>query len=280
MKNSDSKNWINVLGIPVFSRKKEYIFEKIDKYLFGGGKSDSYRSKIGKKPFTIFTPNAEILVYAQKDKRFSQILKQADVTVPDGTLVVWAMNFFPTPNSQLPTPNRIKRIAGVDLMADLVFYASKRAVTIGVIGGRGGLALEALECLKRQFPTLKGWVEDGPELEVRSLKLEVGWSKKVKEIVRTIQMYETDILFVAFGHPKQEYFIDEVKKELIAAGYDRPIVLMAVGGALDFIAGRVPRAPVWMREHGLEWLFRLIVQPWRIKRQLALGEFVFRVMRT
>ena len=77
-----------------------------------------------------------------------------------------------------------------------------------------------------------------------------------------------DLLFVALGHIKQEKWI--------AANLDKiPVHLaMGVGGAFDYLSGRVPRAPKWMRDLGFEWLFRLIMQPWRIKRQLALGQYI------
>lgn len=89
-----------------------------------------------------------------------------------------------------------------------------------------------------------------------------------KEIIN----HGIDILFVAFGSPKQEIWIAENLDKL-------PVrVAIGVGGAFDFVSGKVKRAPVWVRKIGLEWLFRLILQPWRIKRQLRLFKFVFLVL--
>ena len=82
-----------------------------------------------------------------------------------------------------------------------------------------------------------------------------------------------DILFVAFGFPKQEQWIAENLDKI-------PVkVAMGVGGAFDYISGNVPRSPVFIRKLGLEWLFRLIIQPWRLKRQLALFKFIYLVLR-
>jgi len=82
----------------------------------------------------------------------------------------------------------------------------------------------------------------------------------------------TKILFIGFGFPKQEYFISEIAKKL------DNIVLMAVGGTFDFLSGRIARAPQWIQAVGLEWLFRLTREPWRIRRQLVLPEFVVKVL--
>ena len=85
-----------------------------------------------------------------------------------------------------------------------------------------------------------------------------------------------DVLFVALGMVKQERWIYNNREKLKDSGVR---LAMGVGGAFDYISGAVPRAPKFMRDAGLEWLFRLLVQPWRLKRQLALLEFVTMVMR-
>ncbi len=133
-------------------------------------------------------------------------------------------------------------IPGVEFMEDLVRIAANRHVPIGLIGGEGKVAVEAFECLQKKYPGLT------TSLNPR-------------------------VIFVALGAPKQEYFI------AVAAKKTPGIIFMAVGGSFDIIAGRLPRAPVFFRKLGLEWFWRLLLQPWRIFRQLALIEFVLLVVR-
>ena len=92
------------------------------------------------------------------------------------------------------------------------------------------------------------------------------------ETLRLIRAHETKVLFVAFGAPKQELWIDRLKEQLNVS------VAIGVGGAFDYLTGRVPRAPVWMRRAGLEWLHRLARQPWRARRMLALPTYAVKVL--
>lgn len=190
----------------------------------------------------IVTPNPEMVVAAGEDKEFKDILNKADLAVPDGQGLKFGSDIV------CNTP-------GTDLMQALVKMASDWGFTIGLLGGRGGVAAEVAKRLQKKYPKLKiSFVSEEPT-----------------------EIPKTDILFVAFGHPKQEYWIYENLKNL-PAGRQVPVkVAMGVGGAFDYISGRVPRAPKWIRNLGLEWLFRLIVQPWRIKRQLALLKFIYLV---
>jgi N-acetylglucosaminyldiphosphoundecaprenol N-acetyl-beta-D-mannosaminyltransferase len=140
----------------------------------------------------------------------------------------------------------------VDLVESLSKEVSKQPITVGFLGAGPNIAELTAECLRKKYPGLKVGLVSKDWLE--ELK-----NKKV------------DILFVAFGSPKQEIWISENLGVLPAK------VVIGVGGAFDFISGKVRRAPLCMRKIGLEWLFRLIIQPWRIKRQLRLIQFVYLV---
>lgn len=130
-------------------------------------------------------------------------------------------------------------LPGVDLMEKLVEKSTDWGVTVGFLGGRDGVAEKTAECLQKKYPGIK------------------------------IDSISPDLLFVAFGHPKQEKWIAENLPKL-------PVkVAMGVGGALDYFSGKVSRAPQWLRKLGLEWFFRLIIQPWRIKRQLKLLTYLW-----
>ncbi len=205
----------------------------------------------GKKHY-IVTPNPEFIVTAQSDPEFMKILNSADLSIPDGRGLKIGTDIV------CNTP-------GIDLMESLVKIAAEKGYTVGFLGGRNLVAEETAECLSKKYKNLKViFADSGDEIDKdrRNKK-----SHNTKYIIPN-----TDLLFVAFGAPKQEKWI--------SANLDKiPVkVAMGVGGAFDYISGRVPRAPKWIQDLSLEWLFRLIVQPWRIKRQLSLLKYLWLVM--
>ena len=196
--------------------------------------------------YYIVTPNPELLVMAGKDKNYQGVLNNAKLALPDGIGVMIAGKIM---GKQLR-----ERIHGVDLVKSLCREVSKQPITVGFLGAGSNIAEKTVECLKEKYPGLK----------VGLVAKE--WSESLKD-------KQVDILFVAFGSPKQEIWISENLEKLPAK------VVIGVGGAFDFISGKVRRAPLFMRKIGLEWLFRLIIQPWRIKRQLRLIQFIFLVLK-
>lgn len=192
----------------------------------------------------IVTPNPEIIVRAVKDISFKAILNNAEVALCDGVGVTIAGNMLNKPFKE--------RFTGVDMVDELCKKAAKRSMTVGFLGGRSGVAEKTSECLQKKYPGL-----------VVSFAGEDWNNSKAK----------VDILFVALGVPKQEKWMVENLNKI-------PVrVMVGVGGAFDYISGKVLRAPVVIQKIGFEWLFRLIVQPWRIKRQLTLIEFMFLVLK-
>lgn len=297
----DSKK---ILGIAITTSSKEEILEKIRKYL--KFQISNFKFQIKEiKPLVIFTPNPEIIEYAQNDSEFKKILQTADVSLPDGEGVVWAVDHIYNA--------KITRISGIDYMLDLCNLAHKETVRIGLIGGKGVVALRTAECLRTQYPGLKVEVFEAGEIEVSSIKYLVYRGKKrnedqnpldtkyyilnteeelrkteklIEALYKWIEEKEIRILFVALGFPKQEYFIHSLKLK-VQSSFDaqdkekleKPLVLMAVGGSFDYISGKISRAPIWMRENRLEWLYRLICEPSRIIRQLRGGMFFLRILR-
>lgn len=232
-----------ILDIPITSSLKGEILE----YIITGLR------KKNKKLF-ITTPNPEMLVACHRDVSLKTLMKTADVSIPDGIGVVWASKTLHKP---LQT-----RVSGVDLMVDLCQECAKQGLTVGFLGGWGNVAERTANCLKKKLPDLKigfvgeEWDEDKFKIQNSKFKIE-----------------GIDILFVAFGFPKQEQWIhDNLDKIPVTAA-------MGVGGAFDYLSGNVRRAPKWVQNSGFEWLFRLIRQPWRARRQLALIEFVYLVLK-
>lgn len=211
----------------------------------------------------IVTPNPEIVVMAQKDKVLKSIINNADLAIPDGV--------------GLKLSGDIENISpGIEVMEGLVKLAAEKGFTTGFLGGRHGVAEKAAECLLLKYSNLKVSFASG-EMEVdeggNSIKYNVssieGKKQKDKSHYTLYTIPPTDLLFVAFGPPKQEKWIYKNLDKI-------PVkVVMGVGGAFDYLSGRVPRAPQWVRRLGSEWLFRLIIQPWRIKRQLALIKYLW-----
>lgn len=199
----------------------------------------------------IVTPNPEFIVAAQTDLSFRKILNDADLAIPDGV--------------GLKIATDIENISpGIDVMEELVKLAQEKGFTVAFLGGRDEVAKKTAECLLRKYPNLKiNYVSSGGIIG------KDGNSQNTK-----YKIPNTDLLFVALGHIKQEKWIAKNLPNL-------PVkVAMGVGGAFDYFSGSVPRAPKWLRGMGFEWLFRLIVQPWRIKRQLTLFKFIFYILRS
>lgn len=264
------KNVFLLLGIRISSLSKSQILERIEKYLVKTQNPKPKIQKIDVNPFMIFTPNPEIVMYAQKDPIFREIVNSAQINIPDGAGIVWAVNKM--------YGRKIERLTGADLMFDVCKLVAEKGLRIGLIGGKARVALEALECLRKRYPGLSGWAETGGEIGIRNYELRIE-NDTIEKIVRRVQSEKTDILFVGLGFPKQEYFIENVKYQMSNVKRDTPIVMMAVGGAFDYISGRVPRAPEWMREGGWEWLYRLFRQPWRLRRQLQGAAFFYKISR-
>jgi N-acetylglucosaminyldiphosphoundecaprenol N-acetyl-beta-D-mannosaminyltransferase len=258
--------------------------------------------------YSVVTPNVEFIIAADKDQKFKKILNEADLAIPDSARLGWAdyelyskswldrvlawplflmPKLLPKKKNYLSL-GRFPVTTGVDLMENLCRHLNDQSLSIGLLGGRDGVAEKTAECLQKKYPGLKiTFALAGPEIDsngqVRgpaapasrrpsSLTL---WSRRREDSCASpLTLPNTDLLFVAFGQVKQEKWIANNLENL-------PVkVAIGVGGAFDYLSGQVPRAPAWMRKLGLEWLFRLIIQPWRIKRQLSLIKFVWQITRS
>lgn len=230
----------------------------------------------GQKTFVV-TPNPEFLVFARHNPWFKKILNKADVAIPDGIGLVWASRFLAPRAKQKGLTSRpvIKeRISGTDLMEGLCKEAAGRGWKVYLVGGKPGVAKKTLTVLKKRFPGLQGWAKSGPKLELVTNHWSPITEKKItNKIIQEINAKEPNLLFVAFGMGKQEKFIWDNWEKLNVK------LAMGVGGAFDYLSGTIPRPPKWSRKVGLEWLYRLLRQPWRWKRQLALIEFVWLVIK-
>lgn len=204
----------------------------------------------------VATVNPEFIMRARADDRFAALLESASLCIADGWGVLWASRRL-----GLPLP---ERVAGSDLIAPLAERAAAAGWKVFLLGAGPGVAAAAADRLRARFPGLlivgTHAGEAGPQGDAETIAL--------------LDRAGPQLVLVAYGAPKQEYWIARNLARLPAG------VGIGVGGAFDFITGRVARAPVWMRRAGLEWLFRLLRQPWRARRMAVLPRFAIEVMRS
>jgi N-acetylglucosaminyldiphosphoundecaprenol N-acetyl-beta-D-mannosaminyltransferase len=202
-------------------------------------------------PHQVVTPDSSAVVRAQEDPELMEILRSADLVTADGAGLVWMAKVMGLPLWE--------RVSGVDLMQHICELAAEKRYSIYLVGAAPGVAAEAADKLKEQYPglavagTMHGYFGEDEE----------------PEVVRRIADAKPDVLFVALGVPRQEKWI---RRHLDELGVP---VAIGVGGSFDVIAGRLKRAPLLMQRWGLEWLWRALRQPSRLPRLLALPRFVW-----
>lgn len=169
-----------------------------------------------------------------------------------------------------------ERVSGTDVMERLIELAARHGWRVFLLGGRSEVANEAVRRIKEKFiiHNSKFIIQSysGPWLDNNGKPVNKIEIEKEKRVIEKINKFQPHLLFVGFGAPKQEKWVAVNYNKIQTCG------TMVVGGAFDYTSGRVPRAPEWMRTMGFEWLFRLIVEPWRVKRQLALIKFIWAVL--
>jgi len=206
------------------------------------------RIKRRQKTF-IFTPNPEFLVFAKRNLWFKRILNLADISLPDGVGLVWGSRILGKPLKE--------RIAGVDFAKRLLEIANKNGWRVGMVGLRRGVPEEErrqIEILRKRYPG--AFFLNLGEVDSH------GRGKLGLKIV-----------FACQGMGEQEKWIVKNSPNVEA------LVFFGAGGALDFLTGFAPRAPFIIRKIGFEWLFRLLIQPWRWRRQKALLDFIYLLLK-
>ena len=203
----------------------------------------------------VATVNPEFVMRARKDPGFARVLESADLCLADGTGVVWAAR---REGCDLSHP-----VTGVDLVEPLAGLCARRGFGLFLLGAAPGVADVLAGQLRDRHPGLQVAAHAGSPAAMSD-----------PETLKRIRDARPAILLVAYGAPAQELWIDRLKDQLGVA------VAIGVGGAFDFMTGRVRRAPYWMRSAGAEWLYRLGRQPWRIRRMAVLPMFAWDVLRT
>lgn len=210
---------------------------------------------IQKRKTFVVTANPEIVMYAYENHNYKNILQSADYVVPDGTGIIFASKMKKTPLKE--------RVTGFDLTMRLLQEANQNSWGVYVLGGKPEINKKAVENIGKQYPGLK---------LVGNQHGYFDWEDST--IVEKISSSKPDIVLVALGFPKQEQWT-ALNQSSFSKG-----IFIGVGGTIDILAGEAKRAPAIWRKLNLEWLYRLLKQPARWKRMLALPKFVRRVIKS
>lgn len=202
----------------------------------------------------VVTVNPEFVMVAQHDPTFCVTINESDLSLPDGMGLLWASRVLGQPLRE--------RVAGSDTVPLIARLANTRGYRLYLLGAAPGVAEVAAQVL----------VKENPQLVIAGTYAGSPRPEEEDDIITRIVQASPDFLFVAYGAPRQDLWIRRNLARLQVP------VCMGIGGTLDFIAGVTKRAPVWMRRSGVEWLFRLILQPWRWRRMAQLPVFAFRVL--
>ena len=208
-----------------------------------------------KKSHYAVTVNSEFVMMARKNRIFADILQKADLALADGWWVAQAKLTF--------GGKKKDKIAGVDLVKNLCYEASRKTITVGFLGGFGGVAKRVAERQKMSFPKLKvAFAGPGDPT--------IGYDSRLKTDLD--KAGRIDILFVAYGMGQQEFWIGRNLNKLNVG------VFIGVGGAFDYISRVKKRAPEFLQKTGLEWFWRLVNEPQRIWRMRVLPIFLILVI--
>lgn len=232
---------VDVVGVPIQNVNMEEALQDVSAFL------DKKEKKI------IVTPNAEILQLCVEDAAVRETICQADYIIPDGIGVVKGA-------ALLGTPIKCK-VAGCDLAWNLLGEMQAKGKKLFLLGAKPGVAAAAAENMKKAYPDLDiCGVQDG-------------YFKEDDAVIEAINASGADALYVCLGVPKQEQWMVKNRQALNVS------LMIGLGGSLDIFAGTVKRAPKIFIRLGLEWLYRLIKEPWRFKRMMKLPVFFISVLK-
>lgn len=231
---------VTILGIRLSSTSRKGLLKAIE-------------HKLQKKEqFSLLTPNPEIVLLAQKNMRLRSFLNQADFSLPDGAGLVWASKFL--------VGERLERIPGRSFFLDLLTLANERHLKVFLLGASPEVNRMAVNKIQKLYPNIKVAGSAGPMLADDAKPVVLRDRKLYFDTLDNINAFKPELLFVAFGAPKQELFLADNLTGLRVGG------AMVIGGTLDYFVGKLPLPPGWMAGLGLEWLWRLLQRPQRIGR--------------
>ncbi len=239
------RNLVVLLGVPVDNLDFQETLERIDRFVQIGRQMHRFHQ--------VATVNTDFLVKAAEDPDLRRLLQSVHLATPDGMPLIWASRLLGNPLKE--------RVAGADLVPALARQAAAKGYSIYLFGAGPGIAQKAAQVLQQRYPGLViAGVASPPYTPIQDMD---------RSALDDIRAAKPDLLLVALGNPKQEKWI-----EMYGCHVNVPVI-MGIGGSLDFIAGNVKRAPVWMQKSGFEWLYRIMQEPRRLWRRYVIDLFVF-----
>ncbi len=232
--------------------RMEFMNTKIDNLTMQETLQEVDRLVQKEKGAYVVTPNVDHIVRLEADKRLQAAYQNAALVLTDGKPLLWIASWYGTPIKE--------KISGSDLFPRLCEMAAQKGYTMFFLGAAEGIAAKAAQNLTKRFPGLQVVGTYSPPFGFEKDPKELG---KIDEIVRKAA---PDMLIVGLGCPKQENFMYEHCRELGVP------VSFGLGASFDFEAGNVKRAPRWMSEHGLEWLFRITQDPKRMAKRYLVDD--------
>jgi N-acetylglucosaminyldiphosphoundecaprenol N-acetyl-beta-D-mannosaminyltransferase len=234
-----------ILGVPIDDLSMQEAIERLEEFI-----------KIGRatgKSHQIATVNADFVVNSLHDPELRRILQESDMATADGMPLVMGARMLGVQLSG--------RVTGADLVPALAERAARKGYSVYMLGARPGVAVRAAKILQSRYPGLNiVGVVSPPNTSVLEMD---------RSVLDAVKAAHPDILLVAFGNPKQEKWISMYARELSVP------ICIGIGGTLDMIAGITKRAPVWMQQAGLEWLYRLLQEPRRLWKRYVLDMAYF-----
>jgi exopolysaccharide biosynthesis WecB/TagA/CpsF family protein len=256
------RNRTSILGLPFDRVTRSEAVEKIASMI------DAF-SHDGKSRYVV-TVNVDFVVNALDWRpgriRFPElvnVIRSGELVLADGMPLVWLSRLLGTP---LP-----ERVTGADLVPDLIAEAAKRKQSVYLLGGSNQAGRKVAEKISRDYPGIRVVGYDEPMIHTKGEKLAESIEKD-KKLVDKINRARPDILLIAFGNPKQEIWYNRNRE------YLKIPVSIGIGGTFEFITGRISRAPEWMQNHGLEWIYRISQEPRRLWKRYAKGFVVFSLL--
>lgn len=233
--------------------KETYLGVDVSPLTYEGIISELQQKMARNEQSTIIAVNPEKVITANRDPQVKSLINESTFQIPDGVGVLLA--------SKLKGGRITSRVTGVDMMGKLLDFAALEAHPVYFYGAKEEVVTKAISEIQKDRPKLKvaGYTN--------------GYEKDEAALVQRIHESGAKMLFVALGSPKQELWI---KRNL--ANLPNVLVFQGVGGSFDVFSGMVKRAPAFFRKFGLEWLYRLASNPSRIKRQMNLPIFLWRVL--
>ena len=230
----------------------ELLGLNIDNYSFEEAVAKAKALIDGHKVSQIVTINPEMFQTAEKDEIFAEIVKNAEIVIPDGVGVKIALQL---------TGKQANRIPGIDFAKRLLMESAQTNIPVAIIGAKENVVTKAVQNLQKEISGLN------------IVYYRDGYFNNDEEIYNELRAKSPKLILVALGSPKQEFFIYNAKKVL------NPSLMIGIGGSLDVWSGETKRAPKIFQILGLEWLYRTIAQPSRFKRIFpALPLFIIKVL--